>query len=185
MGRWETGGRPCALAGLAAEGIACAASRRAAYDPRSGRAADGHCPAAGRWRGGGAVGTLWDKQAGQESRAALEALTTHGGLAGPLTFADATSLIKRHIQDMQVRDYVTPHPNIRIYGTLESRVQGADITILAGLNDGTWPPILEPDPWLNRAMRKAAGLRLPERRVGLSAHDFLQGRVGAGSLDHP
>ena len=31
-----------------------------------------------------------------------------------------------------------------------------------------------PDPWLNRAMRKEAGLLLPERRIGLSAHDYQQ-----------
>ncbi|MFV2034309.1 MAG: PD-(D/E)XK nuclease family protein, partial [Halocynthiibacter sp.] len=31
-----------------------------------------------------------------------------------------------------------------------------------------------PDPWLNRKMRQDAGLLLPERRIGLSAHDFQQ-----------
>jgi ATP-dependent helicase/nuclease subunit B len=36
---------------------------------------------------------------------------------------------------------------------------------------GRLPP---PDPWLNRQMRLKAGLLLPERRIGLSAHDFQQ-----------
>jgi ATP-dependent helicase/nuclease subunit B len=54
-------------------------------------------------------------------------------------------------------------------------VQGADLVVLGGLNDGTWPAQPPPDPWLNRAMRKAAGLLLPERKIGLSAHDFQQG----------
>jgi RecB family exonuclease len=61
-----------------------------------------------------------------------------------------------------------------IWGTLEARVQGADLVILGGLNDGTWPAQPPPDPWLNRAMRKEAGLLLPERRIGLSAHDYQQ-----------
>ena len=31
-----------------------------------------------------------------------------------------------------------------------------------------------PDPWLNRSMRQSVGLLLPERQIGLSAHDFQQ-----------
>jgi ATP-dependent helicase/nuclease subunit B len=46
--------------------------------------------------------------------------------------------------------------------------------ILAGLNDGVWPAAPGPDPWLNRSLRDAAGLRLPDRVIGLSAHDFQQ-----------
>src|SRR6185436_14885113 len=30
------------------------------------------------------------------------------------------------------------------------------------------------DPWLSRPMRQSLGLDLPERRSGLSAHDFVQ-----------
>ena len=46
--------------------------------------------------------------------------------------------------------------------------------ILGGLNEGSWPEAARPDPWLNRNLRKQAGLLLPERRIGLSAHDFQQ-----------
>ena len=46
--------------------------------------------------------------------------------------------------------------------------------ILGSLNDGTWPDLPPPDPWLNRRMRAEAGLLLPERRIGLAAHDFQQ-----------
>jgi double-strand break repair protein AddB len=74
----------------------------------------------------------------------------------------------------EVRDRDAPHPNIMIWGTLEARVQGADLVILGGLNEGTWPEAPKPDPWLNRALRNQAGLLLPERRIGLSAHDFQQ-----------
>ncbi|MCL4676705.1 MAG: hypothetical protein KJZ59_11995, partial [Pararhodobacter sp.] len=37
----------------------------------------------------------------------------------------------------------------------------------------------KPDPWFNRPMRLAAGLLLPERQIGLSAHDFQQAIGGA------
>jgi ATP-dependent helicase/nuclease subunit B len=73
-----------------------------------------------------------------------------------------------------VREDHEVHPQIMIWGTLEARVQGADLLVLGGLNDGIWPQTAPPDPWMNRQMRKAAGLLLPDRKIGLSAHDYQQ-----------
>ncbi len=66
------------------------------------------------------------------------------------------------------------HPRLHIWGPLEARLQSADLMILGGLNEGTWPGRAEPDPWLSRPMAEQFGLPLPERRIGLSAHDFVQ-----------
>jgi RecB family exonuclease len=73
-----------------------------------------------------------------------------------------------------LRETNETHPRVLIWGTLEARVQGADLYILAGLNEGTWPETGDSDPWLNRQMRKGTGLRVPERKIGLSAHDYQQ-----------
>ncbi|MBV8535800.1 MAG: double-strand break repair protein AddB [Alphaproteobacteria bacterium] len=66
------------------------------------------------------------------------------------------------------------HPRLHILGPLEARLIGVDLAILGGLNEGTWPPEATSDPWMSRPMRSAFGLPAPERRVGLSAHDFAQ-----------
>ena len=95
----------------------------------------------------------------------------HGGSLGP---ADYLALLRAFFETRDVRDPVRPHPGVMIWGTLEARVQGADLAILAGLNEGIWPQSPPPDPWMNRRMRLDAGLLLPERRIGLSAHDFQQ-----------
>lgn len=50
--------------------------------------------------------------------------------------------------------------------------------ILGGLNEGTWPALPTPDPWLAPAVRRSLGLPSLERRIGLSAHD-LSGALGA------
>ena len=63
---------------------------------------------------------------------------------------------------------------VRIYGPLEARLQTVDLMVLGGLTEGVWPPEARADPWLSRPMRKDLGLDLPERRIGLSAHDFVQ-----------
>ena len=65
------------------------------------------------------------------------------------------------------------HPRLSIWGPLEARLQRADLLVLGGLNEGTWPPSVETGPWLNRPMRAALGLPQPERRIGLAAHDFV------------
>ncbi|WP_299372443.1 double-strand break repair protein AddB [uncultured Tateyamaria sp.] len=126
-------------------------------------------------------GGLWQKKAGQKAQAAMASLAEHAPHGGEMSAADYSALVDGILQQEEVRDRDAPHPTIMIWGTLEARVQGADLVILAGLNDGTWPEAAQPDPWLNRKMRKDAGLLLPERRIGLSAHDFQQA-IGAGHV---
>jgi ATP-dependent helicase/nuclease subunit B len=119
-------------------------------------------------------GALWQKAAGEEARTALAELQQEASAAGDMTPMDYAGIFLGVLQRHEVRETESVHPGIMIWGTLESRVQGADLVILGGLNDGTWPAQPPPDPWLNRAMRKEAGLLLPERRIGLSAHDYQQ-----------
>src|SRR3546814_13906821 len=66
------------------------------------------------------------------------------------------------------------HPRVAILGPLEARLQHADLLILGGLNEGSWPAEVDPGPWLSRPMQSVFGLPLPERRIGLAAHDFFQ-----------
>ena len=119
-------------------------------------------------------GGLWQKAAGEEALKALTELQLEASAAGDMTPMDYAGIFLGVLQRHEVRETESVHPGIMIWGTLESRVQGADLVILGGLNDGTWPAQPPPDPWLNRAMRKEAGLLLPERRIGLSAHDYQQ-----------
>ncbi|MFT6120122.1 MAG: double-strand break repair protein AddB [Yoonia sp.] len=120
------------------------------------------------------TGELWKEAAGREARRVCDTLTTHADAGGDLTPFEYTNLFGAVLADGTVRDRDAAHPNILIWGTLEARVQGADLVILGGMNEGIWPEAASPDPWLNRNMRRDAGLLLPERRIGLSAHDYQQ-----------
>ncbi|WP_298840878.1 double-strand break repair protein AddB [uncultured Roseobacter sp.] len=123
-------------------------------------------------------GELWLKKAGQQALKVMQELLENAGYGGGMTASDYADLVGALLSEGEVRDRDTPHPGIMIWGTLEARVHGADLVILAGLNDGTWPEAPKPDPWLNRKLRNDAGLLLPERRIGLSAHDYQQA-IGA------
>lgn len=126
-------------------------------------------------------GGLWDQPAGQQAQAATSELAQEAEHGGDLSPSDYSSLFYAILNRKEVRDPILPHPGIMIWGTLEARVQGADLIILAGLNEGSWPQLPPPDPWLNRDMRKRLGLLLPERRIGLAAHDFQQA-AAAGEI---
>jgi ATP-dependent helicase/nuclease subunit B len=89
----------------------------------------------------------------------------------PYDYAD---LFRAIASERVVRRPGAPGARVRIYGPLEARLQQADRVVLAGLVEGIWPPEPRNDPWLNRPMRQQLGLDLPERRIGLSAHDFVQ-----------
>ncbi len=78
------------------------------------------------------------------------------------------------IGDRVVRRAGAPGSRIHIYGPLEARLASVDRVVIGGLVEGVWPPDPRSDPWLSRPMRQTLGLDLPERRIGLAAHDFAQ-----------
>ncbi|MDD7969822.1 PD-(D/E)XK nuclease family protein [Roseinatronobacter alkalisoli] len=120
------------------------------------------------------TGELWLQAAGKQAFAAMAALGREAPNGGSMTPQDYQDFVTAYLQQQEVREPVNADPRVMIWGTLEARVQGAELVILAGLNEGVWPKAPDPDPWLNRRMRADAGLLLPERQIGLSAHDFQQ-----------
>ncbi len=122
-----------------------------------------------------------DSPADQEAARRLAELAEEAAaVAGPATPADLRAVLDGVLAG-EVRDAAKPDGRVMIWGTLEARVQGADLVLLGGLNDGVWPELPGPDPWLNRRLRRDAGLLSPERSVGLAAHDFEQA-IGAAEV---
>jgi ATP-dependent helicase/nuclease subunit B len=91
-----------------------------------------------------------------------------------VTAGDYPQVFQTAFGDRVVRRPEVANAQLRIYGPLEARLTQTDRVILGGLVESVWPPAPRIDPWLSRPMRHALGLDLPERRIGLSAHDFAQ-----------
>jgi ATP-dependent helicase/nuclease subunit B len=128
-----------------------------------------------------ALGTDHEKKipafAGTEGEAlsrAFAEITEHASVGFTIAPADYPDFFRATIADRVVRRPDNPGARVHIYGLLEARLQNVDRLVLGGLVEGTWPPETRADPWLNRPMRYELGLDLPERRIGLSAHDFAQ-----------
>jgi ATP-dependent helicase/nuclease subunit B len=127
-----------------------------------------------RGTGDAGAGELWQRDAGRAALRLVEQLEAEAVHGGEFSLSAYRDLFDALIGRQEIRRIEVPDPRVMIWGTLEARVCGADLVILAGLNDGVWPGRASPDPWLNRQMRKQAGLLLPERQIGLAAHDYQQ-----------
>jgi double-strand break repair protein AddB len=119
-------------------------------------------------------GALYEEAPGAEALKLMDDLSAEAAAGGPISALDYRDLFTALTRDREVRQALFPHADVLIWGTQEARVQGADLLICAGLNEGAWPAAAPADPWLNRKLRAEAGLRLPDRVIGLSAHDFQQ-----------
>ena len=116
---------------------------------------------------------VWNGPDGECAAALLAGLIADGAPlppAGPRAFVDL--LVK--LMDGETLRVGAVHPRVRILGALEARLLRADRLVLAGLEDGVWPRGAQIDPFLSRPMRERLGLPSPERRLGLTAHDFAQ-----------
>jgi len=121
------------------------------------------------------VAVAFEEQAGLALAAAFDDLLGEQRLSGlTAALSDYPDVFQTAFADRAVRRPETPGAKLNIYGPLESRLMQADRIIVAGLIEGVWPPAPRIDPWLSRPMRHELGLDLPERRIGLSAHDFAQ-----------
>jgi len=106
---------------------------------------------------------------------ALDELTTSAAAAGlRVKRSEYVELFAAALVGRVVRRPLRPGTRVRILGPLEARLTANDRVVLGGLAEGTWPPESRTDAWLSRPMRLDLGLDLPERRIGLSAHDFAQ-----------
>jgi ATP-dependent helicase/nuclease subunit B len=106
---------------------------------------------------------------------AFEELTASPSAQGlAVGIGDYAELFQTAIGDRVVRRPEIRDVRVRIFGPLEARLQSIDRVVLGGLNEASWPPETRSDPWLSRPMRRDLGLDPPERRIGLSAHDFAQ-----------
>lgn len=118
---------------------------------------------------------LWRGEAGETAARFAADLAAAAPSLGAIPGRCYPALFDELMAGTAVRSAWDHHPRLFIWGPLEARLQHADLLILGGLNEGTWPAPPEADPWMSRPMRAAFGLAPPERRIGLSAHDFAQG----------
>lgn len=116
---------------------------------------------------------LWRGTAGESLSELFADLLAESAFLPTASALDYAGFLDVQLEGRVVRPPHGTHPRLNIWGPLEARLQRADVVVLGGLNEGTWPREPAPDPWLSRAMMSELGLPPPEQRLGLSAHDFV------------
>jgi len=117
---------------------------------------------------------LWRGEAGEALAGFVAELVAAAPALGEIPPACYAGLFDALLAGQVVRPAWGRHPRLFLWGPIEARLQHADLVVLGGLNEGTWPPEADSDAWMSRPMRAAFGLPPFERRIGLAAHDFAQ-----------
>lgn len=115
---------------------------------------------------------LWAEESGEALANLFSSLLDQSHYFDALDLEGYQTLIDQLMRETTIRPLYGTHPRLFILGLLEARLFHADQMILAGLNEGSWPPEAKADPWMSRPMRKKYGLATPEQKIGFAAHDF-------------
>ena len=122
------------------------------------------------------VAVVFEGSQGSALAAAFDDLLAEQKPSGLMVqLGDYPEVFQTAFADRMVRRPESASAHLHIYGQLEARLDGirprhprraGRRRVAAGSR--------AVDPWLSRPMRHELGLDLPERRIGLSAHDFAQ-----------
>lgn len=122
---------------------------------------------------------VWAGPAGRAAADLLADLEAHAPDGPRDAPPESIAALLRYLMDeIAVRPPQGGHPRVTIWGLIEARLQQTDLMILGGLNEGSWPALPSPDPWLAPRVRAELGLASLERRIGMAAHD-LASALGA------
>ncbi|WP_240796828.1 double-strand break repair protein AddB [Terasakiella sp. SH-1] len=120
------------------------------------------------------VERLWSGEAGEACADFISELMDAANGFGEMEPASYPALLDALMQGRAVRPRFGAHPRLAILGLFEARLHKADLIVMAGLNEGTWPPDTTASPWMSRPMMRDFGLPQPEFHIGQTAHDFTQ-----------
>ena len=117
---------------------------------------------------------FWLGEGGDVLREALDLLHEESRFLRDCDLARAAAIIRHWLHGIPVRSLQHNPTPLTILGLLEARLIRADVMVLAGLNEGTWPGATDSGPWINRPMREVLEMKQPEAQIGQTAHDFVQ-----------
>lgn len=125
------------------------------------------------------LNTLYDGDLNSQLSSALknllnDLLSLKDDAISKMSLASYKTFISNFLFNLKLRPSIPSHPLVAIMNSIEARLLDADTFILAGLNENTFPSITTDDPWLSRPMKADFKLPLPERKIGLSSHDFVE-----------
>ena len=90
-----------------------------------------------------------------------------------LNTLDARAFISDVLSSVVIRENAPDNATVYVLGTIESRMQTADVIILTGLNEGMFPARGYENAWLPRAVSEKIGLPSSDKKISLMSLDFM------------
>ncbi len=90
-----------------------------------------------------------------------------------LTLGDARAFISDALSSVTIRSDISDDTKVCVLGTIESRMQTADVVILTSLNEGMFPSTGYENAWLPQKISTQLGLPSPNHKVSLMSLDFM------------
>lgn len=86
---------------------------------------------------------------------------------------DYVDVLHGLMRDVKVQKTARPHPSLKIVTPEQAALMKADVVIVGGINDESWPRRPSENPWLSHDMIHKLKLRAPEEQIGQAAHQFV------------
>ena len=115
---------------------------------------------------------LWKGEAGESAARFMADMLEKSGVLGEISPQEYAGWLDILMGGRTVRRRYGTHPRLKILGPIEARLSQFDRVIIGEVNEGVWPQTVAADPWMSRPMKKDFGLPLPEKNIGVQAHDF-------------
>ena len=116
---------------------------------------------------------LWHGEAGNQLASFFQHLLHNATPFNSLSLSHYIAFIHARALDFPVRFSFGTDPRVGIYGLMEAQLQKFHTVIIAGLNEGTFPPAQHNLAWLSPSMRNHIGLPVPQTTTGLATNDFF------------
>ena len=121
---------------------------------------------------------LWSGENGEAAASLIANLIESADTLGDIPNGQYLELFESLLAGTMVRSKYGSHPRLRILGPIEARLCTFDCIIIGSLNEGTMPANSSSGAWLSRPMKKDFGFPLPEKAIGVLAHDFCEMACG-------
>lgn len=117
---------------------------------------------------------LWCEEEGEVAASLMSNLLEHAETLGEIKQGQYADLFTALLSGTIVRSKYGAHPRLRILGPIEARLCSFDCVIVSGLSEGIMPANTSSGAWLSRPMKEKFGYPLPEKNIGVLAHDFCE-----------
>lgn len=114
---------------------------------------------------------LWERE-GEDLKNFIDEMQNEivdGYQIDPALYAD---FLRQMLLTQTYRPKYGQHKRVRILSPVEARLEAADVVIISGMNESSFPQLPPADSFMNQQIRRQAGLDLLEKRIGQAAHDF-------------